>query len=153
LSCLDWNFDGTLLAIGSSDSILRVIDRNGQLYFLHTQHLVRLPIPFTHQDVSCGAKDVITAIQFSISGQWLLTASFDGTTCVWDMKNKKLHMQYWCHKGGWIYIIFDSYAEVIIPDSALDIDWLDDSTFACCARDTLIDIVCLGENVPIKTLS
>jgi hypothetical protein len=32
---LDWNHDGTLLAIGSYDAILRVVDWNGKLYFSH----------------------------------------------------------------------------------------------------------------------
>jgi WD40 repeat protein len=29
----------------------------------------------------------------------LLTASLDGTACVWDVTNKKLHRQYRSHKG------------------------------------------------------
>lgn len=29
----------------------------------------------------------------------LLTASLDGTACVWDVNNKRLHRQYRSHKG------------------------------------------------------
>jgi transducin (beta)-like 1 len=40
LTSLDWNSDGTLLAIGSYDSILRVCTSSGALYFSHPQHQV-----------------------------------------------------------------------------------------------------------------
>lgn len=40
LTSLDWNSDGTLLAIGSYDSILRVCTNTGSIYFTHPQHQV-----------------------------------------------------------------------------------------------------------------
>ena len=40
LTSLDWNNDGTLLASGSYDCLLRVCDTTGQLYFSHDQHKV-----------------------------------------------------------------------------------------------------------------
>jgi WD40 repeat protein len=40
LTSLDWNFDGSLLAIGSYDSILRIVTTTGKLYFSHRQHEV-----------------------------------------------------------------------------------------------------------------
>ena len=40
LTAMDWNADGTLLAIGSYDTILRVVSPNGSLYFSHHQHMV-----------------------------------------------------------------------------------------------------------------
>ena len=40
LTSLDWNEDGTLLASGSYDCLLRVCDASGQLYFSHDQHKV-----------------------------------------------------------------------------------------------------------------
>ena len=40
LTALDWNFDGSLLAIGSYDSILRIVTASGKLYFSHHQHQV-----------------------------------------------------------------------------------------------------------------
>jgi transducin (beta)-like 1 len=40
LTSLDWNFDGSLLAIGSYDSILRIVTTSGKLYFSHRQHEV-----------------------------------------------------------------------------------------------------------------
>ena len=40
LTSLDWNSDGTLLALGSYDSILRVCTNQGSNYFSHPQHQV-----------------------------------------------------------------------------------------------------------------
>lgn len=104
LTSLDWNFDGTLLAIGSYDSILRVCTSSGALHFSHPQHQVG--ISYLVALVKClinifyFGKGPIFATRFSKNGSWLLTASLDGTTCLWDVKEKRLHKQYRCHKGG-----------------------------------------------------
>jgi len=119
LTALDWNFDGSLLAIGSYDSILRIVTASGKLYFSHHQH-----------------QGPVFATKFSKSGEWLLTASLDGTACVWNVKNKKLHKQYECHR-----------------DCCLDVDWLDDTTFASCSADMNIHIMKVNESKPIKTLT
>jgi len=119
LTSLDWNFDGSLLAIGSYDSILRICTASGKLYFSHRQH-----------------EGPIFATKFSKSGQWLLTASLDGSACVWNVKTKKLHMQYRSH-----------------TDCCLDLDWLDDDTFASCGADMMIHIMKINDPKPIKTLS
>lgn len=44
-------------------------------------------------------KGPIFATKFSESGRWLLTASLDGTACVWDVNERKLFMQFRCHAG------------------------------------------------------
>lgn len=41
LTALNWNPQGTLLAIGSYDSILRILTSEGDTYFTHYQHRVR----------------------------------------------------------------------------------------------------------------
>jgi transducin (beta)-like 1 len=119
LTSLDWNFDGSLLAIGSYDSILRICTASGKLYFSNRQH-----------------EGPIFAAKFSKSGQWLLTGSLDGSACVWNVKTKKLHMQYRWH-----------------TDCCLDLDWLDDTTFASCGADMVIFIIKIHDKKPIKTLS
>ena len=40
LTSLDWNSEGTLLALGSYDSVLRVCTNRGSVYFSHPQHQV-----------------------------------------------------------------------------------------------------------------
>jgi WD40 repeat protein len=49
LTSLDWNFDGSLLAIGSYDSILRVCTVSGALYFSSTKHRVSLSVLGTYR--------------------------------------------------------------------------------------------------------
>ncbi|KAH9937343.1 WD40 repeat-like protein [Fomitopsis serialis] len=117
LTSLDWTQDGSLLAIGSYDAILRVCSTSGELYFSHTQH-----------------EGPIFATRFSKSGRWLLTASLDGTVCVWDIHEKKLHKQFQCHK-----------------DCCLDVDWLTDDIFASCGADGKIQIMSLAHARPPKT--
>ncbi|KAF8963926.1 WD40-repeat-containing domain protein [Flammula alnicola] len=120
LTSLDWNPEGTLLAIGSYDSILRVCTNKGAIYFSHPQH----------------QKGPIFAARFSKNGAWLVTASLDGTTCLWDVKEKRLHKQYRCHK-----------------DCCLDVEWLNDDTFASAGADMRIFIMRVDEDESIKTLN
>ncbi|KAH9486362.1 F-box-like/WD repeat-containing protein TBL1Y [Psilocybe cubensis] len=119
LTSLHWNREGTLLAIGSYDSILRVCTDSGSVYFSHPQH----------------QKGPIFSTRFSKDGSWLLTASLDGTTCLWDVKEKRLHRQYRCHK-----------------DCCLDIEWLSEDTFASAGADMRIFVMRVDEDEPIKTL-
>ncbi|KAI0931269.1 hypothetical protein AcW1_001282 [Taiwanofungus camphoratus] len=118
LTSLDWTRDGNLLAIGSYDAMLRVCNASGELYFSHTQH-----------------QGPIFATRFSGSGRWLLTASLDGTACVWDVSEKKLHKQFQCHK-----------------DCCLDVDWLTEDIFASCGADGKIQIMSLQSTRPPKAL-
>ncbi|KAF9531829.1 WD40-repeat-containing domain protein [Crepidotus variabilis] len=120
LTSLDWNPDGTLLAIGSYDSILRVCSVEGGVYFTHPQH-----------------QGPIFATRFSKNGAWLLTASLDGTTCLWHVKEKRLQRQYRCHKGG---------------HCCLDVEWLNEETFASAGADQRIFIMRVDEDEPIKML-
>ncbi|OCH96413.1 WD40 repeat-like protein [Obba rivulosa] len=119
MTSLDWTPDGTLLAIGSYDAMLRVCNASGELYFTHAQH----------------QKGPIFAARFSKSGRWLLTASLDGTACVWDMTTKGLRGQYRCHQ-----------------ECCLDVDWLTEEYFASCGADGRIQIMNLDMPSPVKTL-
>ncbi|KAF5384996.1 hypothetical protein D9615_001189 [Tricholomella constricta] len=119
LTSLDWNADGTLVAIGSYDSILRICTSSGSLYFSNPKH-----------------QGPIFATRFSKSGKWLLTASLDGTACLWDVKEKRLHKQYQAHE-----------------DCCLDVVWLDDDTFATCGADQAIYIMRVDQPEPLKELA
>ncbi|KAJ6558241.1 WD40 repeat-like protein [Mycena capillaripes] len=119
LTALHWNAEGTLIAIGSYDPVLRVCTASGDLYFSHKQH-----------------QGPIFAVRFSKDGQWLITASLDGTVCLWDVNARELNMQYRAHTGG-----------------CLDIDWLSDTLFSSCSVDQLIHIMQIGKPEPVKTLS
>ncbi|KAJ8596276.1 WD40 repeat-like protein [Rhizopogon salebrosus TDB-379] len=119
LTALSWNHDGSLVAIGSYDSILRICTATGKLYFNDSHH-----------------KGPIFAAKFSPSGLWIVTASLDCTSCVWDVKHKRLHRQYRNHGDA----------------CCLDVEWLDDSTFASCGADKVVHVVSLTATGPLHTL-
>lgn len=48
LTSLNWNPEGTLLAIGSYDSVLRVCTSEGDVYFSHPQHQVGHYLSFSY---------------------------------------------------------------------------------------------------------
>ncbi|KAF7307468.1 hypothetical protein MIND_00541200 [Mycena indigotica] len=81
LTNIEWNHDGSLVAIGSYDTVLRIFTITGDLYMSHTQH-----------------KAPIFAARFSRTGKWLVSCSLDGTACVWDVENRELLMQYRGHQ-------------------------------------------------------
>jgi transducin (beta)-like 1 len=99
-----------------------------------------------------GEKGPIFATKFSKSGEWLVTASLDGTACVWNVKNKKLHKQYRSHTGKLAGRVLGS-CSYVPADCCLDVDWLDDNTFASCGADTMIHIMKIHEGKPVKTLA
>ncbi|TCD68083.1 hypothetical protein EIP91_011536 [Steccherinum ochraceum] len=130
LTSLDWNPTGTLLAAGSYDAILRICDDSGNLYYSYDQHKLER---FGLKSVEKGP---IFATRFSKSGKMLLTASLDGSVCVWDVENKKLHNQYNSHR-----------------ECCFDIDWISDQIFASCGADALIHIWKLDSNTPFRTFA
>lgn len=58
LTSLHWNSEGTLIAIGSYDSILRICTSSGDLYFQHPQHQVIIDF--------CQPVDVLTVFLFPL---------------------------------------------------------------------------------------
>ncbi|KAI0669777.1 WD40 repeat-like protein [Trametes maxima] len=119
LTCLDWSPDGALLAIGCYDAVLRICNESGKVYFTHTQH----------------DKGPIFSVRFSPSGRWLVTASLDGSACVWDVQGKRLHRHYAAHR-----------------ECCLDVDWLSESEFATSGSDGLVHIMNVDNPKPLKTL-
>jgi transducin (beta)-like 1 len=106
LTSLDWSPDGDLLAVGCLDKIIRVVKVSGEMYFTHVQHQVSIMIYCDARVASLDdrligfvEKGPIFATRFSKSGKWLLTSSLDGTACVWDVDQKKIHRQFRCHLG------------------------------------------------------
>ncbi|TEB38709.1 WD40 repeat-like protein [Coprinellus micaceus] len=127
LTSLHWSHDGQLLAIGSYDSVLRVATKRGTIWMTSNLH-----------------EGPIFATRFSRKGAMLLTASLDGTACVWDVTNKKLHRQYRSHKGNLTKLIFS--------DSCLDVDWINDKIFASTGADRRVLLMHIDQDEPIKIL-
>ncbi|TFK77481.1 WD40 repeat-like protein [Pluteus cervinus] len=80
LTSLHWNYDGSLLAIGSYDRVLRICTAKGQILFQHSQH-----------------QGPIFASRFSPSGRWVASSSLDGTACLWDVQKRLLVRQHKLH--------------------------------------------------------
>jgi transducin (beta)-like 1 len=159
LTSLHWNSDGSLLAIGSYDAVLRVCSTSGTLYFSNPQHSVSKAFfsisRTSHYSFFAIEKGPIFTTRFSKSGRWLLTASLDGTTCLWDVKAKRLHKQYRCHTSNYEPLVsyVRSDAQISLTDCCLDIDWLNDNTFATCGADQIINIMRVDVDDPIKTFT
>ncbi|KIY50650.1 WD40 repeat-like protein [Fistulina hepatica ATCC 64428] len=82
ITTLSWSQQGNLLAVGSYDAILRVLDCRGKEYFKGTSHTGPL-----------------FAVRFSPSGNYLLTASLDHTVILWDILHKSMIHQYKFHSN------------------------------------------------------
>ncbi|KAF7302932.1 hypothetical protein MKEN_01255700 [Mycena kentingensis (nom. inval.)] len=118
ITTLHWNHDGSLVAVGGFDFVLRILTSSGDLYFSHTQHL-----------------GPIFGVQFSGNGEWLLSASLDGSVCLWDVAKRELHTQYRLH-----------------TNSCLNVEWLSDTRFASSAADSKIEVMEIGRLDSVCTL-
>ncbi|CAG8478377.1 1594_t:CDS:10 [Paraglomus brasilianum] len=76
----------------------------------------------------------ILAIKWNNKGSYIATASMDKTAIVWDPNTANKRQA------------FDIHQDVV-----MDIDWLDDMTFATCSRDHKICICQIGVPCPLKT--
>ncbi|KAK0465468.1 WD40 repeat-like protein [Desarmillaria tabescens] len=119
LTSMHWNKDGTFLAVGSYDSVLRILTATGETYATLEKHT-----------------DPIFTVRFSPSGRYLLSASLDGSSCLWDVKTKTLLREYRCHR-----------------DCVLDVEWINDAMFASCGADKNIQVLSVDDPMPIKTLT
>ncbi|KAF9270724.1 WD40 repeat-like protein [Marasmius fiardii PR-910] len=117
ITCLSWNPQGTLLAISAYDCLLRICDISGNVIYKSNDH-----------------KGPIFTARFSPSGRWLVTASLDHTSCVWDVHNLRLHRMFGAHE-----------------DCCLDVDWISDSMFASCSADKVVHLLSVDHPNPVKS--
>lgn len=80
IAALAWNPDGTLLASGSYDGILRVWTPQGDLHLVLSMH-----------------QGAILAVRWNAHGNLLLTGSMDGSAIVWDVNSGRTVHQYSVH--------------------------------------------------------
>ncbi|KAJ1301467.1 hypothetical protein OPQ81_008724 [Rhizoctonia solani] len=79
ITTISWNADGTLLATGAYDGIVRVWTFRGELFCVMTQH-----------------QGPIFSVKWSKTG-YLLTGSLDETAIVWDVEAGGKPKQRYCH--------------------------------------------------------
>ncbi|KAJ2159377.1 hypothetical protein GGF46_003080 [Coemansia sp. RSA 552] len=78
----------------------------------------------------------IIAMRWNRKGSLLATAYLDGNVGVWDMQAGQLRRELKAHSG-----------------CVMDVDWLDNTTFASCGNDKAIRVWREGESAPVRTFT
>ena len=163
---LAWNQKYGLLATGAGDDTARIwdLENDGEAVVL------------AHDMVTDRGKH-ITALDWSPDGSLLATGGYDGIGRIWT---KEGHLQFILqkHKGpifalkwnksGSLLVSASLDKSTIVWDSVtgeqrqqfefhslatMDVDWLDDSTFASGSTDSNVFVCQLGSLVPLQQLS
>ncbi len=130
ITSLDWNPQGTLVAVGGFDSIVRIWTKSGDEYMTNPQHRVRAFLNTATYFNSYfflfqGFNFPSTILK--IRAILIDRISLDGTTCVWEVATKTLAMQYRCHSSNASFVfikgtpsIYTPFVSSLLPGRRLD---------------------------------
>jgi transducin (beta)-like 1 len=135
VSALDWNPDGTLLASGSYDGILRLWTPQGDLHLVMSMH-----------------QGPIFAVRWNRKGNLLLTGSADGTAIVWDLNSGKVRQQFSTHSDSVLDIDWLCGSRWATAHPGSSPSAAADGTLATCSADNSVNLLRIGESRPVRTL-
>lgn len=161
VSAMSWNPDGTLLASGSHDGILRLWTPQGDLHLVLSMH-----------------QGPIFGVKWNRRGTEILTGSQDGTAIVWDMQSGKVKQQFSLHSDSvldvdWLTGGYPESETSILNDNSKGNESSSshsrrsttnsssseprkllalDNIFATGSADNSIKILRVGDSKPIRTL-
>lgn len=87
-----------------------------------------------------------------MKGDLILSGSADTTTAIWDPETGEMKQQFEHHTCKEIFVFIFKYYLLflfILIVAILDVDWMDNTTFASCSSDKTILVCKLGQNKPL----
>ncbi|KAJ2621307.1 hypothetical protein GGI26_004281 [Coemansia sp. RSA 1358] len=120
--------DVTSISWNPSGTLLATACFNGQLRVWSTSGELKLTL--------CHRPVPVISMRWNRKGSLLLSACLDGSICLWEVQTGNMRHEYKGHTG-----------------SVLDVDWLDNTTFASCAADKSIIVWRDEETSPVKTFT
>lgn len=152
LTALNWNSQGTLLAVGSYDCILRILTSEGDSYFTSYQHQVKVMVYMV---------SMIFRLIYKHVGAHLLCAVFSRWAAVIVCKFRRDYLPVGCEGKTFIETVsippgYDQLHSIgRVPsrcstDCCLDAEWMDATTFATAGADGNIYVMKTESPEPIK---
>ncbi|KAJ1509375.1 hypothetical protein HMI56_006827 [Coelomomyces lativittatus] len=110
VNCITWSPTGDAFGLSSKEGSVRVYSKTG-----------RLRHNLTHTSKPGATTNVIFTMEFSPSGNWLVTGSTSGSVNVWDLVSGKQTQMFACHTSAIFALI-----------------WINETTFISGSADTSI---------------
>ncbi|CAD5229314.1 unnamed protein product [Bursaphelenchus okinawaensis] len=164
-----WNPKHDCFASGSGDSTARLWFPGPDI-----QNPVQSMVLMHEMQQDQNKNKDVTSLNWSSSGEYLATGCYDGVARIWDRKGHMV-LDKVTHAGPifalkWNYagtrvlsagvdnatVVWDPTTNTtksfkFHTQSALDVDWINDETFASCSVDSLIHICHCQGDLPLKT--